>query len=144
VLGKGHTSTRSIQRDESISIARVSSPQTAIAVLIATFSFAYIWTESAQKSIISALLFSAPYFLVFIRIGRLNFKLIGKGRRYLLLEPILVALLTAVIYNQVSQTPLLSDKRAELFLILAAIPALLHGIYGLFCDSAEQREIITA
>jgi hypothetical protein len=144
VLGKDHTSTKSIQRTESISIARVSSPQTAFAVLIATFSFAYIWTESAQKSIISALLFSAPYFLVFIRIGKFNFKLIGKNRRYLLVEPILVAVLTAVIYSQVSQTPLLADKRAELFLILAAIPALLHGIYGLFCDSAEQREIISA
>jgi ABC-type phosphate transport system permease subunit len=70
--------------------------------------------------------------------------LIGKNRRYLLVEPILVAVLTAVIYSQVSQTPLLSDKRAELFLILAAIPALLHGIYGLFCDSVEQREIINA
>ena len=144
VLGKGHTTTKSIQRDESISIARVSSPQTAIAVLIATFSFAYIWTESAQKSIISALLFSAPYFLVFIRIGKFNFKFIGKNRRYLLVEPILVSALTAVIYSQVSQAPLLADNRAELFLILAAIPALLHGIYGLFCDSAEQREIINA
>ena len=144
VLGKGHTTTKSIQRDESISIARVSSPQTAIAVLIATFSFAYIWTESAQKSIISALLFSAPYFLVFIRIGKFNFKLLGKNRRYLLVEPTLVAVLTAVIYSQVSQTPLLADSRAELFLILAAIPALLHGIYGLFCDSVEQREIINA
>ena len=144
VLGNSHTSTKSIQRNESIAIARVSSPQTAIAVLFATFSFAYIWTESAQKSIVSALLFSAPYFLVFIRIGKFNFKLIGKSRRYLLVEPILVATLTAIIYSQVAQTPLLADKRAELFLILAAIPALLHGIYGLFCDSAEQREIINA
>jgi len=144
VLGKDHTSTKSFQRDESISIARVSSPQTAIAVLLATFSFAYIWTQSAQKSLISALLFSAPYFLVFIRIGRFNFKLIGKNRRYLLVEPTLVALLTAVIYSQIAQTPLLADKRAELFLMLAAIPAFLHGIYGLFCDSAEQREIISA
>ena len=142
VLGKGHTSTKGIQRDESISIARVSSPQTAIAVLLATFSFAYVWTQSAQKSFISALLLSAPYFLVFIRIGKFNFKLIGKNRRYILLEPILVAVLTAIIYSQVSQTPLLADKRAELFLILAAIPALLHGIYGLFCDSVELQEII--
>ena len=144
VLGKGHTFTKSIQREEKITIARVSSPQTALAILLATFSFAYIWTQSAQKSLISSLLLSAPYFLVFIRIGRFNLKLIGKNRRYILLEPILVAVITFVIYSQISQVPLLADKRAELFLILAAIPALLHGIYGLFCDSAEQREIISA
>ena len=144
VLSKEHTSTKGIVRDEKITIARVSSPQTAFAVLITSFSFAYIWTQSAQKSAISALLFAAPYFLVFIRVGRLNFKLIGKGRRYILVEPILVAALTLIIYSQISSVPLFADTKAELFLILAALPALLHGIYGLFCDSAEQREIIGA
>jgi hypothetical protein len=144
VLSKEHTSTKGIVRDEKITIARVSSPQTAFAVLITSFSFAYIWTQSAQKSAISALLFAAPYFLVFIRVGRLNFKLMGKGRRYILVEPILVAALTLIIYSQISSVPLFADTKAELFLILAALPALLHGIYGLFCDSVEQREIISA
>ena len=144
VLGRGQISTADIQRDEKITIARVSSPQTAVVMLIVTFSFAYIWTQSAQRSAISALLFAAPYFLVFIRVGRFNFKLLGKGRRYILIEPILVATLTLIIYSQISSVPLFADTRAELFLILAALPALLHGIYGLFCDSAEQREIISA
>jgi hypothetical protein len=144
VLSKGHIKTEAIARNEVITIARVTSPQTAIIVLVSTFSFAYIWTQSAQQSIISALLFSAPYFLVFIRLGKLKFKLIGQDRRYILLEPIVVAVLTLIIYSQISSVPLFADRRAELFLILAAVPAFLHGIYGLFCDSAEQREIINA
>ena len=144
VLGKGHTTTNQIQRSEQITIARVTSPQTALIVLGTTFSFAYIWTQSAQKSAISAFLFSVPFFLVFIRLGKFNFKLIGKNRRYILIEPILVAALTLIIYSQISSVPLFADKRAELFLILAAVPGFIHGIYGLFCDSAEQREIISA
>jgi hypothetical protein len=110
--------------------------------LISTFSFAYIWTQSAQQSAISAVLFSSPYFLIFIRLGRFNFKLIGGDRRYILIEPILVSALTFIIYSQISPVPLFADRKAELFLILAALPGLIHGIYGLFCDSVEQREII--
>ena len=144
VLGKSHTGTNQIQRAEQITIARVTSPQTALIVLGTTFSFAYIWTQSAQKSAISAVLFAMPFFLVFIRLGRFNFRLIGKNRRYILIEPIIVAALTFIIYSQISSVPLFADKRAELFLILAAVPGFIHGIYGLFCDSAEQREIISA
>ena len=132
------------QKPESINIARVTSPQTAFLVLISTFSFAYIWTQSAQQSAISALLFSSPYFLIFIRLGRFNFKLIGGDRRYILIEPILVSAITFAIYSQISPAPLFADRKAEIFLILAALPGLIHGIYGLFCDSVEQREIIQA
>jgi hypothetical protein len=61
-----------------------------------------------------------------------------------LIEPILVSAITFAIYSQISPAPLFADRKAEIFLILAALPGLIHGIYGLFCDSVEQREIIQA
>jgi len=142
VLNKEEKASSYAQKSEIINVARVTSPRTAFLVLVSTFSFAYIWTQSAQQSAISAVLFSCPYFLIFIRLGRFNFKLIGGDRRYILIEPILVSALTFVIYSQISPVPLFADRKAELFLILAALPGLIHGIYGLFCDSVEQREII--
>lgn len=144
ILSKERPQSVVVSHKEELVIARVTSPQTAFLILASTFSFAYIWTQSAQKSLISAILFSIPYFLIFIRLGKLNFKLIGKDRRYILVEPVLVSGLTFIIYSQISSVPLFADRRAELFLILAALPGLIHGIYGLFCDSAEQREIISA
>jgi hypothetical protein len=142
VLNKEEKASSYAQKSEIINVARVTSPRTAFLVLVSTFSFAYIWTQSAQQSAISAVLFSCPYFLIFIRMGRFNFKLIGGDRRYILIEPILVSALTFIIYSQISPAPLFADRKAELFLILAALPGLIHGIYGLFCDSVEQREII--
>jgi hypothetical protein len=55
----------SIHRQERIAIARVSSPQTAFILTATIFIFVYIWTGSAVKAIIVALLFSLPYYLLF-------------------------------------------------------------------------------
>ena len=127
-----------------ISIARVTSPQFAFGVIILVFSFSYIWTKSAQQSIISAILFSAPYFLIFLRANKMKLNSFATSRRYILIEPFAVAGLTYLIYSQISAVPLFADRRAELFLILSALPGVIHGVYGLLYDSAEveDREII--
>jgi hypothetical protein len=124
---------------QSISIARVNSPTTAIVVLAATFSYAYLWTESAQKSMISALLFSTPYFLAFIKLGDIKFLHRREITRNLIVEPTLVAVVTFTIYSQISNVALLADQRAELFVVLSALPCFIHGIFCLLVNSIEDR-----
>ena len=140
VVGREDQSGSSEKFPIQMTIARVTSPQLAIGVLIAAFSFSYIWTKSAQQSIISALLFSAPYFLIFVRIKWAKIGSIVTARKFILAEPFLVAGITFFIYNQVAAVPLFADRRAEIFLILSALPGALHGLYGLICDAVEQQE----
>lgn len=101
---------------ENIELARVSSPQTALILLAAIYSYVYIWTQSSQKSLIVALLFSAPYFLVFLRINEIKISAFAKAKRFLLLESLVVSGITFLIFSQINSEPLLVSQRTDLLL----------------------------
>jgi len=130
-------------RTEQIAIARVSSPQTALILTAISFSFVYIWTESAIKALIVAILFSLPYYLLFIRFTEFSFLPLKNVPRNIVGESALVAAMAFIIYRQISTQPLLSDQKAYLFLIFAAIPGVIHAAYSAMCASLEKMEIIS-
>jgi hypothetical protein len=47
-----------------------------------------------------------------------------------------------LVFNQISTLPLLSQEKAQWFLILAGIPGIIHAIYSAACDSSDRQEII--
>jgi len=130
------------QHPENIELARVSSPLTAIILLAAIYSYVYIWTQSAQKSLIVALLFSAPYFLVFVRFNEIKIAAVAKAKRLLILEALVVSGITFLIFSQINAEPLLVSQRTDLLLILSAIPGVIHALYGAIFDSAESQGIL--
>jgi len=124
---------------EAFEVVRVTSPLTATATFIIILGFAYLWTEDGITAFIAASLFSAPYFLLIIRFEPLLTSFFGKIKRNIVAESSVAVLASIVIYNQIAALPLLSDQRAETFLIAAAIPGLLHAIYSSICDSAQRQ-----
>jgi hypothetical protein len=129
-------------RIESTQISRVSSPATALGILAIVFAFALIWTDSAQKSILIGLIFTAPYLILLVRFNEIKSRFLAKFRRNILIEGVLTASLTFIVFNQVSTLPLLSQERAQWFLIWAGIPGIIHAIYSAACDSSDRQEII--
>lgn len=129
-------------RSESFEIVRVASPQVAFSAFLITYGFGYIWTESALKALLAAALFAAPYFLLFIRFETIGAAMFARIKRNILLESAVAVAASYLIYVQVQQLPQLSDQRAEIYLIAAAIPGLVHGIYSSICDSAQREERI--
>jgi hypothetical protein len=93
--------------------------------------------------LIAAVLFAAPYFLLFIRFETIGGAIFGRVKRNILLESGVAVAASYLIYVQVQQLPQLSAQRAEIYLIAAAIPGLVHGIYSSICDSAQREERIT-
>jgi len=128
---------------ESIFVARVSSPETAVALSITFFSFSYLWTASFAKSLIFAALFAAPYYLLFIAIPQAGLAFLAKAPRNIFAEALIAGGVTLVIYNQISSLPMLSTQKSQVFLICAGIPGLLHALYSAMCDSAERKGIMT-
>ena len=127
---------------DDFEVARVASPTTAFIAFAATYGFVYVWTGSALNSLIASLIFAAPYFLLFIRFEKVGISTFAKLPRNLFLESALVAVISLVIFKQVQALPQLADQKAEIFLIIAAIPVLLHGIYSSICDSAVQERTL--
>ena len=141
-----HADTNQHLKDEShleeITLSRVSSPQIALAMLAVVYGFAFIWTQSASKSLIVAMVFTAPYLVLLVRFNEINSKLLAKAKRNILAESIVTTGISFLIFNQVSTLPLLSQEKATLFLILAGIPGIIHAIYSAACDSSDRQEII--
>jgi len=127
---------------EGITISRVSSPGIAVAVLASVFAFSFIWTDSAQKSLIIGLIFTAPYLILLVRFNEIKSKFLSRVKRNILIESVVIAAITFLIFNQISFLPLLSVERAQWFLIWAGVPGIIHAIYSAACDSSDRQEII--
>ena len=128
--------------DAKFEIVRVASPQVSLAAFTVVFGFAYLWTESALKALIAAALFAAPYFLLFIRFEPIGVRLFVKSKRNILIESAAAVAASYIVYTQIQLLPQLSDQRAEIYLVAAAIPGLVHAIYSSICDSAQREERI--
>jgi hypothetical protein len=142
IVGKEPSFT-SNHRAERIAIARVSSPQTALILTAISFAFVYVWTESAIKALIVAILFSLPYYLLFIRFTEFSFLPFRNVPRNIVGESVIVSAIAFIIYRQISTQPLLSDQKSYLFLLFAAIPGVIHAAYSAICASLEKMEIIS-
>ncbi len=127
---------------EKIQVARVSSPESSFALFAGFFAVSYIWTQSAAKSLIFALLFAAPYFLLFISVSEVNIKALSKVRRNIFLEAIVSGAITMAIYQVIAHEPMLSTQKSQVYLLCAGIPGLLHAVYSAMCDSAERQGIM--
>jgi len=141
-----HADTNQHLKDEShleeITISRVSSPRMALAIFAVALGFGFIWTQSAAKSAIVALIFTAPYLVLLVRFNEINSKLLTKAKRNILVESVLTTGVSFLIFNQISTLPLLSQEKAQWFLIFAGIPGIIHAIYSAACDSSDRQEII--
>lgn len=129
---------------ESFEVVRVTSPLAATSTFFIILGFTYLWTEDSVTAFIAAALFAAPYFFLFIRFDPMGVSFFGRIKRNILMESSVAVLASVVIYKQIAALPLLSDQRAETFLIAAAIPGLLHAIYSSICDSAQRQGRIEA
>jgi hypothetical protein len=141
-----HADTNQHLKDEShveeMKISRVSSPRMALAIFAVVFGFGFIWTQSAAKSAIIALIFAAPYLVLLVRFNEINSKLLSKAKRNILIESTLTTGASFLIFNQISTLPLLSQEKAQWFLIFSGIPGIIHAIYSAACDSSDRQEII--
>jgi hypothetical protein len=117
----------------------VSSPVTAILVLLLNFAFVYIWTESAARAFFVAILFALPYFLIFIRFNRISFINTSRIPRNIILESTIIAAIAFIVFRQISLKPLLLDQRADLFLLLAGVAPVIHAIYSAIYSSNEDK-----
>ena len=131
-----------IEEEKEFEVVRVASPQISTLVFFLVFGYSYLWTGSFNGSLIAAVLFAAPYFLLFVRFETLGITSFAKIKRNIFLESTIAVGASLIIYNQIQRLPQLSEQRAEVFLMTAAIPALLHGLYSSICDSAQRKERI--
>jgi len=124
-------------------LARVNSPATALIVNFLIFAFVYIWTQSAQKSVIVSALFAIPYYLVFIGMGSARFDFLSRIPRSFAIEAVVVAVICWVIFRQVAGQPLLNDDAGFWLLFLSSIPLIAHAQLTAIWPNTSRKETIS-
>jgi hypothetical protein len=124
-------------------VARINSPMTALVVNFLIFAFVYIWTQSAQKSLIVSALFALPYYLVFIGMGSSRINGLSRIPRNFFIEAIAVAAICWLIFRQVSGQPLLSDDAGFWLLFLTSIPLIAHAQLTAIWPNSIRKETIS-
>jgi hypothetical protein len=81
--------------------------------------------------------------VLLVRFNEIKSKFFAKAKRNILIESLVAAAVTFLLFTQISDLPLLSQDKAQLFLILAGIPSLVHALYSAACDSSDRQEIIS-
>jgi hypothetical protein len=147
ICGKGFAEIAKSSKDqvdevEYFHVARVCSPQTAVLLSSIAFGFLYIWTESAENSLIFALMFTLPFYLAFIGFGE-SFALFKRlPPRNILLESALVALVAIFSYRLLAGRPLLLGDKTQFLLLISAIPGIAHAIYSAMFSESEKKWIM--
>lgn len=136
--------SKAISESESISfqVARVSSPKTAIFVNLLIFSFVYIWTTSFERALLVSSLFAIPYYLVFLNFESSSKFLRLKVGRSVLLEPIIVAATSWLIFMQISNQPLLQSESSYWMLVLTAVVPIIHALISATLSYSQREEIL--
>jgi hypothetical protein len=125
-------------------LARVNSPLTAMAVNLLIFAFVYIWTQSAQKSLIVSALFAIPYYLIFISMESERFEFLARVPRSFIVEALAVAAIVWTIFRQVSDQPLLNDDAGFWLLFLSSIPLIAHAQISAIWPNTSRKETISS
>ena len=142
VFNQKYLTSKEIVLEDEFELVRVVSPQIAFGVFLVILGFIYSWTSNLINSSIAALLFAAPYFALVLRFQAIGTNLFLRFKRNILMESSVAVLFSYLIYSQIQRLPQLSEQRAEIYLIAAAIPGLIHAIYSSICDSAQREERI--
>jgi hypothetical protein len=85
------------------------------------------------------LLFTLPYIFSFIRFDGFTKLRLEKLQRNILLEAMVLATITFVLFRQISLSPLILEKRVELLLILAGIAPAIHALLSAIYSSNEDK-----
>jgi hypothetical protein len=126
-------------RDESFTMARVVSPLTATTIFIVIVAFVYNWTGVVGNTFIVAAIFSIPYLFAFIRFNPNEKLKVEKIQRNILLEALFLALISFVIFRQISVTPVSLEKRVEVFLLISGIAPAIHAFLSAIYSSNEDK-----
>jgi hypothetical protein len=124
-------------------LARVNSPLTAVVVNLLIFAFVYIWTQSAQKSLIVSVLFAIPYYLIFISMESERFEFLARIPRSFIIESLVVAAMCLAIFRQVSDQPLLNNDAGFWLLFLSSIPLIAHAQLSAIWPNTSREETIS-
>jgi hypothetical protein len=123
-----------------IAIGRVVSPKTVTFLLIFFSGTLYIWIRDWISAVALALALTAPYALLLVRFGGPRFEVLKRLPRNPLVEALVVSGIGFAIFYALEDLPFEVLERSRLFLILGAIPALMHALYSILWDIQDRAE----
>jgi hypothetical protein len=128
---------------KSIRLSRIISPR-AVGILVLFFAgVTYVWTESLLFAGVTAVVFVAPLLLLQVRFASPVIAALGKVRRSILIESIIVSAISFGIFTYIQSMPFEVIQKGKLIILGAAVPLLIHAVFSSLSDT-QDRELVDA
>lgn len=121
-------------------ISRVVSPSAAIGAFILLLALFMNWTMDFVSSLLSAFLWSSPFFLTFIKFKSRKLRLSRLISVNTYWELLIVFVLISVIFQYLQIFPWLVEDRSTIILIATAFPIFAHSLFVTFVESQHLGE----
>ncbi|MEN9324784.1 MAG: hypothetical protein RL414_538, partial [Actinomycetota bacterium] len=125
---------------ESLYVARVMSPGTALVLWFGLLGLVYSWTEQLIPSFYSTLLLALPFFLLFVVFPEFAGRKLPTFPRNITIETGAIALLTVAIFLAIQFLPMGVVEKSKTFILVGVIPVVIHAIYSVVVDSSERAK----
>lgn len=126
---------------KSIRLSRIISPR-AVAILLLFFAgVTYVWTESLLFASLTAVVYVVPLLLLQVRFASPTIAALGKLRRSILIESILVSTISFGFFTYIQSMPFEVIQKGKLIILGAAVPLLIHAVFSSLSDT-QDRELV--
>jgi hypothetical protein len=128
-----------------LQLPRVISPRT---ILLAAGYFAaaiYVWTESWDYALKTALILAVPMLILMVRFENPVVPFLRKLDRHIFVETTVLLVIAFILFNYIQSLPIEVTQKGRMFISYTVVLLLIHGFYSSVCDSSnrekEKREL---
>ena len=126
---------------EELEIQALINPVAVLLIGVYLIAVIYVWTLSWGAAAVPALIMTAPFAALLIRLEKPEFRFLTRWKRNIYLEAVFVTLISFGLYWFVSTTPNEVIRKSEILLAIGFIPALFHAALSSLYDVTGNREV---
>jgi hypothetical protein len=123
-----------------LQLPRVISPRT---ILLAAGYFAaaiYVWTESWDYALKTALILAVPMLILMVRFENPVIPVLRKLQRHIFVEVTIILALAYLVFNYIQSLPIEVTQKGRMFVSYTAVLLLIHGFYSSIFDSSHREK----
>ena len=123
-----------------LQLPRVISPRTILFGAGYCAAAIYVWTESWDYAIKTALIFAVPMLILMVRFENPVVPFLKKFERHIFVETTALLAIAYIVFNYIQSLPIEVTQKGRMFISYTIVLLLIHGFYSSVYDSSHREK----